>query len=510
MEQNDGYQEFDRKVKNLLADAAEPAPEGAWEAIAARLAAGAGGTGAGAGVTGSGTGAGAGSGAGAGAARRVVIRPWMRRTGYAVTAVAAALLLFILLQDQAGETGPAQRPETQAIAQADEQPDTPLARADEQLEPAMPAQAPEGTKPAEPARPAKSAKTAETAKKTGSAKTVEPVRPAQRTETQALARAVEKTAPAMPVPASPAGTDTETSVGVSPEETAAIASSPEQATSVASSPEQTATVASTPEQATSVVVPAAQISDTTAIAQMEPGSIPFNWDDLDEEPESKPLKKHQPNGFHLAAYSNALSNFTGNKSSLPIRQSGAQGSNLPDHSYFSEKGESNYSIPLTVGLNFTYDLLSHLSIGVGINYTRLSRHFSGTYYQLQNDGTFDIGTDYDKVYNIQQFLGIPVTVYFHILRTKHINLYVHAGGMVEKCLANTWTADNRAINYNEPVKGVQWSAGAGVGVDFMLASFVSLYLDPDIKYYFAHNQPKSIRTRQPWMLGFELGVRFHL
>lgn len=494
MEKNDGYQEFDRKVKNLLADAAEPAPEGAWEAIAARLAAGAGGTGAGAGVTGSGagvtgsgTGAGAGSGAGAGAARRVVFRPWMRRTGYAVTAVAAALLLFILLQDQAGETGPAEREQTQALARADEQPDTPLARADEQLEPAMPAQALEGTKPAEPARPEKSAKTSETAK---TAESTQTARPAQRTETQALAQAVEKTAPAMPVPASPAGTDTETSVGVSPEETAAIASSPE--------------------QATSVVVPAAQISDTTAIAQMEPGSIPLNWDDLDEEPESKPLKKHQPNGFHLAAYSNALSNFTGNKSSLPIRQSGAQGSNLPDHSYFSEKGESNYSIPLTVGLNFTYDLLSHLSIGVGINYTRLSRHFSGTYYQLQNDGTFDIGTDYDKVYNIQQFLGIPVTVYFHILRTKHINLYVHAGGMVEKCLANTWTADNRAINYNEPVKGVQWSAGAGLGVDFMLASFVSLYLDPDIKYYFAHNQPKSIRTRQPWMLGFELGVRFHL
>ncbi len=464
MEQNDGYQDFDRKVKNLLADAAEPAPEGAWEAIAARLAAGAGGTGAGAGVTGSGTGAGAGSGAGAGAARRVVIRPWIRRTGYAVTAVAAALLLFILLQDQAGETGPAQRPETQAIAQVVEK-----------TEPSTPVQTPERTRPTESAQVAESAQTARTA---------------QRTETQVLAQAVEKTAPAMPVPASPAGTDTETSVGVSPEQTAAVAS--------------------TPEQATSVVVPAAQISDTTAIAQMEPGSVPFNWDDLDEEPESKPLKKHQPNGFHLAAYSNALSNFTGNKSSVPVRQSGAQGSNLPDHSYFSEKGESSYSIPLTVGINFTYDLTTHLSLGVGVNYTRLSRHFSGIYYQLQNDGTFDIGTDYDNVYNIQQFIGIPATIYFHILRTKRINLYVHAGGMIEKCLANTWTADNRAINYNEPVKGVQWSAGAGVGVDFMLASFVSLYLDPDIKYYFAHNQPKSIRTRQPLMLGFELGVRFHL
>ena len=39
MEQENGIQEFDLKVKSLLADAEEPVPAGAWEGIAARLGA---------------------------------------------------------------------------------------------------------------------------------------------------------------------------------------------------------------------------------------------------------------------------------------------------------------------------------------------------------------------------------------------------------------------------------------------------------------------------------------
>lgn len=240
---------------------------------------------------------------------------------------------------------------------------------------------------------------------------------------------------------------------------------------------------------------------------------PIDWDhfpDWEEEQAGKKLKKHQPNGFHLAAYTNALSNFTSKKSGQYTGYSGASGINIPDHSYFRETGESNYTIPLTFGINFTYDVLPKLSVGLGVNYTRLSRHFSATYYQLQPNGEFDAGTDYDNVYNIQQFIGIPLSVYYHIVRTKHINFYVYANGTIEKCIGNAWTANNRAVNYNEPVKGVQFNAGAGLGVDFMLAPLVSIYLDPNVKYYFGLNQPKSIRTKQPFMLGFEAGVRFHL
>ncbi|MBQ9597045.1 MAG: hypothetical protein IJR34_02190, partial [Bacteroidales bacterium] len=98
MKQNDSYQDFDKQVQQLLGQASEPVPESAWEAIAARLAAGAGaaeaaGASAGAGAVGAGASSAA---AEAGAARKAVILKWVRRTGIAVAAAAAVLLAVLL------------------------------------------------------------------------------------------------------------------------------------------------------------------------------------------------------------------------------------------------------------------------------------------------------------------------------------------------------------------------------------------------------------------------------
>ena len=51
---------------------------------------------------------------------------------------------------------------------------------------------------------------------------------------------------------------------------------------------------------------------------------------------------------------------------------------------------------------------------------------------------------------------------------------------------------------------------AGIGVEFRLGRYVGLYIDPSLRYYFNNGQPKSIRSSQPLMLGFEAGLRFNL
>ncbi|MBP5539997.1 MAG: hypothetical protein J6X69_09315 [Bacteroidales bacterium] len=431
MKQNDSYQDFDKQVQQLLGQASEPVPEGAWEAIAARLAAGAG-----AAATESRTataGANAPSGVAEGVRKAVILR-WVRRTGFAVAA-AAAVLLAVLLWNRPEET-------------TDDQ----LAVVTEQ--------------------------------------TQEPVQISGQPQEPTLAASLGQSAVSSGQKA------------VSPGQSSA--SSKQNAISLRQQTKQTLAQAE--------IRPAESQTETpTEEAQAEFQTI--DWEhlpDLENEAQARAHKKYQPNSFHLAAYTNALSNFTSKKSGQHTGYSGVSGGGRPDHSYFRETGESSYTIPLTFGINFTYDVLPKLSIGLGVNYTRLSRHFSGTYYQLQADGSFDAGTDYDNIYNIQQFIGIPLSVYYHIVRTKHINFYVYANGTVEKCIGNAWTANNRAVNYNEPVKGVQFNTGAGIGVDFMLTPLVSIYLDPNVKYYFGLNQPKSIRTKQPFMLGFEAGVRFHL
>ncbi len=461
MKQNDSYQDFDKQVQQLLGQASEPVPEGAWEAIATRLAAGAGaaeGATAGTGATIEAKAAEAGA-----ATRRAVILKWVRRTGFAVAGVAAAVLLAILLWNN-----PEQTSDDQLAVVTEQTSDDQLTVVTESSQDKTLVQNGES----EPI-------------------TVTP----EQTQKEMFAQNVglRQKSVASPVIAAEQGTEQS---DVTSEEAEGLA-----------------------ETAQSVIVAqsvAAQSTEVPAQAEAQPAEAqvqPIDWDhlpDLEEEQAGKKLK-HQPNGFHLAAYTNALSNFTNNKSGQYTGYSGVAGDKRPDHSYFDDENcESNYSIPLTFGLNVTYDILPRFSMGIGLNYTRLSRHFAGTYYQLQADGTFDAGTDYDNIYNIQQFIGVPITAYFHIVRTKRINFYVYANGTVEKCLANTWTANNRTVNYNEPVKGVQFNAGAGLGVDFMLAPVVSIYLDPNVKYYFGLNQPKSIRTKQPFMFGFEAGVRFHL
>ena len=68
----------------------------------------------------------------------------------------------------------------------------------------------------------------------------------------------------------------------------------------------------------------------------------------------------------------------------------------------------------------------------------------------------------------------------------------------------------RSIYHKEKAEGVQLSADAGIGVEFMLGKHMGLYIDPSLRYYFYCGQPKSIRTVQPLMFGFEMGFRFRL
>ena len=60
------------------------------------------------------------------------------------------------------------------------------------------------------------------------------------------------------------------------------------------------------------------------------------------------------------------------------------------------------------------------------------------------------------------------------------------------------------------MKGVQWSAGAGLGIEVRLGKHVGIYADPGVRYYFKGNQPASLRTVQPLMVDINAGVRFNI
>ena len=171
--------------------------------------------------------------------------------------------------------------------------------------------------------------------------------------------------------------------------------------------------------------------------------------------------------------------------------------------------KSSYGIPVSFGAGVKIGFSERWSLGIGANYTLLARKFYGKYTEVGEDGSIVSSTSSD-ISNIQHFIGIPVNAYYNIVNKDRINLYAYAGGTVEKCISDNYTVLNTSIYHKEAVQGVQVSTNAGIGVEFMMGNHLGLYIDPSLRYYFDCGQPKSIRTVQPLMFGFEMGFRFRL
>lgn len=184
---------------------------------------------------------------------------------------------------------------------------------------------------------------------------------------------------------------------------------------------------------------------------------------------------------------------------LPTTETGIKERNKP----------SRYGLPVSAGVGVKIDFTPRWSLGIGLNYTYLSRTFEGTYTHVNELGFVDIPVTSD-IRNSQHFIGIPVNAYYNIIDSRRVNFYAYAGGAAEKCVYDKYLVLSNSIIHKEAAKGLQFSANIGLGAEFMIGEYVGLYLDPSLRYYFDCGQPKSIRTEQSLMLGFELGFRFRL
>ena len=225
------------------------------------------------------------------------------------------------------------------------------------------------------------------------------------------------------------------------------------------------------------------------------------WDDGEENPDSK---------ISFVVGGDVSSN--GNPNS--INRSGAfraPMSGKVDKTWIEQTSkESSYSIPVSIGVGVKIDLGKHWSVGTGLNYSMLQRTFAGKYTRIEGGKTVkSINTD---IRHQVHYIGIPVNAFYDVIDSRRVKLYAYAGGTVEKGLVNIYRVKDspRTISYREDVSGVQLSAGAGFGVEFMLGEQLGLYLDPGFRYYFDCGQPVSIRTQQPFMMNFEVGLRVAL
>ena len=177
----------------------------------------------------------------------------------------------------------------------------------------------------------------------------------------------------------------------------------------------------------------------------------------------------------------------------------------------SEKSVSTYGIPLSFGLGVNIPVSEKLTIGTGLNFSSLVRTFNGVYTEVDANQNIVRTLDSDVTHTLN-YIGLPLNLYFHLIDVRTVKFYLWGGALGEYALSNSYRVKDTSedILFSTSVKGIQLSAGIGLGVEFRLSNHLGLYLDPSARYYLPCNQPKNIHTDRPFMLSFEAGLRFNL
>ena len=154
--------------------------------------------------------------------------------------------------------------------------------------------------------------------------------------------------------------------------------------------------------------------------------------------------------------------------------------------------------PLTVGLQVAVPLTDRLSIATGVTYSYLVSQYDILYKKVL----------YEGAYNQLHYVGIPLALSYHFVQTRHLGVYASAAGAAEKCVAQRYIFGSNVSS--EKVTGLQWSAKAGIGIEYWFIPHMGIYFDPSLVYFFDNKQPLSIRTQQPLQANFEVGLRFKI
>ena len=185
---------------------------------------------------------------------------------------------------------------------------------------------------------------------------------------------------------------------------------------------------------------------------------------------------------------------------------------VPVATSIEETGESHYGIPVAAGLGIRIPVAKRWSVSTGLGWSMLTRTFAGQYNEVDGNGAITSQSSYPDIRNTQNYIGIPVDVSYSIVRRDFIDFYVYAGGSVNKCLTNRYSMngpDGRIVHRSEDT-GWQYSVGAGLGVEFIVAKRLGIYIDPSVDYWMSDGKVRNIRTQQPFMVGLEAGLRFRL
>lgn len=180
---------------------------------------------------------------------------------------------------------------------------------------------------------------------------------------------------------------------------------------------------------------------------------------------------------------------------------------LLKNNYQEVSTTSRHYLPVNVGFSLGWEFAPGFSLSAGVDYTCLVSDLSS-------------GTDATR-YETRQtlhYLGIPVTLEWSFVQRSRLRAYLYAGGQARKAVYGT--SSTRYVIDSAPWEPIiekigetplQWSAGAGAGVEYMLGDKVGLYAEPGLNYYFDNGSPvENVFKSRPMNFNLTLGLRLKL
>ena len=182
--------------------------------------------------------------------------------------------------------------------------------------------------------------------------------------------------------------------------------------------------------------------------------------------------------------------------SLILREHSADGNS-------SLEEVAHHCRPKTFGLSINKQLSPKWTFGTGITYTRLKSEFESEYNRARLVKTQKI-----------DYVGIPLRLTYQVWSKGRFNAYMTGGMALEMPVHSSLekkyiiTADSLYTLKRDIKPRSQWSVNLGAGVQYKLFKPFSLYIEPNMFYYFRNGSSlETYRTEHPFIITVPFGLR---
>ena len=163
-----------------------------------------------------------------------------------------------------------------------------------------------------------------------------------------------------------------------------------------------------------------------------------------------------------------------------------------------------HKLPIKAGRSVRYKITPRLSLESGVTYSYLSSELTAG----------SKGNRYETDQTLQ-YIGIPLKVNYSLWGNRYWEVYMSAGGEVEKCVAGKSETDyvmnGKKVSTDHEdvkVKPLQCSLNAAAGLQFNILPNLGVYAEPGVGYYFNNgSKVETIYKEKPFNFNLKAGLR---